>query len=94
MADITTNGTLSRKTFECFVCQKQGFTERVYLAGKDSNGRTIYLEPDGVTAHQHKFKRSGQLNGQAQNGTTKDEIISLLKEIDSKLNRLLAIEGQ
>ncbi|MGH9983844.1 MAG: hypothetical protein ACRD8W_07805 [Nitrososphaeraceae archaeon] len=34
----TTNG-ISKKTFECFVCQKQGFSnERVYLAGNDCNG--------------------------------------------------------
>lgn len=93
----TTNGSISKKTFECFVCQKQGFpNERVYLAGKDENGKTIYISEDGITRHQHKFKESryNSLPKQAQNDTTKDEIIQLLKDIDSKLNRLLVIEGQ
>ena len=88
----TTNGTISKKTFECFVCQKQGFpNERVYLAGKDENGKTIYISEDGVTRHQHKFKESGynSLPKQEQTDTTADTIISLLKNIDQKLDVLV-----
>ena len=89
----TTNGSISKKTFECFVCQKQGFpNERVYLAGKDANGLTIYLEPDGVTAHRHKFKE--RTNPPTTLSTSADTILSKLDEISQKLDRLLAIEGQ
>lgn len=91
------NGT-SKKTYACFICEKNGFPdERVYLAGKDANGKTIYLEPDGVTAHQHKRKETSNTTSSQQQpttlATTADTIISLLKEIDAKLDRLLAIEG-
>ncbi len=92
MSSTTANVTISKKTFECFVCQKQGFNERVYLAGKDSNGKTIYLEPDGVTAHRHKFKE--RTNTPTTLSTSADTIISKLDEINTKLDRLLAIEGQ
>jgi hypothetical protein len=92
-----TSNTLSRRTYDCYVCEKQGFPNVwVHLAGKTADGKTIYLEADGVTAHRHKFKESGRNNSseQAQTDTTADTIISLLREIDGKLNRLLAIEGQ
>jgi hypothetical protein len=91
----TTNGAISKTTFECFVCKKQGFNERVYLADKTPDGKTIYLEPDGVTAHRHKFKDRGgnNLYSQLQTPTTlatsADTIISLLKSIDQKLDTLL-----
>ncbi|MGH9953968.1 MAG: hypothetical protein ACRD5J_20320 [Nitrososphaeraceae archaeon] len=88
----TTNGSISKQTFECFVCKKQGFNERVYLAGKDANGKTIYISEDGVTAHQHKFKE--RINIPTTLSTSADTIISKLDEINAKLDRLLAIEGQ
>ena len=86
---MSTSGTLSKKTFGCFVCQNQGFNERVYLAGKDSNGRTMYLEPDGVTTHRHKFKERTINNTPTTLTTTADTIISLLKNIDQKLDVLV-----
>ncbi|HZD35444.1 MAG TPA: hypothetical protein VE130_09590, partial [Nitrososphaeraceae archaeon] len=93
-SNTTTKGTISKQTFECYVCKKQGFNnERVYLAGKDSNGRTIYLETDGVTAHRHKFKE--RTPGETQPttlATSADTIVSKLDEINSKLDRLLAKE--
>lgn len=86
---------MSRKTYNCYICEKNGYPdERVHLAGKDANGRTIYLEPDGVTAHQHRRKEGSTSSAQPTiTPTTAETIISLLKDIDSKLNRLLAIEG-
>ena len=94
MSNTTTKGTISKQTFECFVCKKQGFTnERVYLAGKDSNGRTIYLETDGVTAHRHKFKERTPETKPTTLATSSDIIIQKLDEINSKLDRLLAIEA-
>lgn len=45
-----------KQTYECFVCKKNGFEERVVLGGKDSNGKTIYFESDGVSPHYHKGK--------------------------------------
>jgi hypothetical protein len=93
---MASNNNISKQTFECFICQKQGFpNERVYLAGKTADGKTIYLAEDGVIAHKHKFREK---TSQAQPPTTlttaADTIISKLDEIIQKLDRLLAIEGQ
>ena len=89
-----TNGT-SKKTYNCFVCEKNGYPdERVYLAGKDENGKTVYISEDGVARHQHKRKGGGAISSSSSKLETSETIIQLLKEIDSKLNRLLAIEGQ
>jgi hypothetical protein len=51
----------------------------------------IYLEEDGITAHQHKFKEASAFlrTEQTQSDTTADTIISLLKNIDQKLDVLL-----
>jgi hypothetical protein len=84
----------SKKTYSCFICEKNEYPdERVYLAGKDENGKTIYISEDGVSAHQHKRKESGTSNTQPTFSNA-DAIISLLRDIDSKLNRLLIIEEQ
>ncbi|MGH9987123.1 MAG: hypothetical protein ACRD8W_24515 [Nitrososphaeraceae archaeon] len=68
------------------------------MAGKDSNGKTIYLEPDRVTAHRHKFKERTSADSAHVQPTTlatsTDTIISKLDKINAKLDRLLAIEGQ
>lgn len=48
----------SKVTYECFVCKKNGFPDtRVFLDGKDENGKTIYKNED-MTAHQHKQKQN------------------------------------
>lgn len=92
---MASNNNISKQTFECLVCKKQGFDERVYLAGKTADGKTIYLEPDGVTAHQHKFKqRTSDVQPPITLATSADTIISKLDVIDRKLDRLLAIKGQ
>jgi hypothetical protein len=57
------------------------------LAGRTTDGKTIYLEPDGVTAHRHKFKERTQ--NPTTLATSADPIISLLKSIDQKLYTLL-----
>jgi hypothetical protein len=85
------NGT-SKKTYSCFICEKNGYPdERVYLAGKDENGKTIYISEDGVTAHQHKRKEGGTFSSSntTTTGGTADTIISLLKNIDQKLDVLV-----
>lgn len=52
---------MSRKTYSCFVCQKNGYDDiQVFLAGKDEQGKTVYLEPDGVTRHIHKQQEQQQ----------------------------------
>lgn len=44
----------SRKSYECFVCKRQGFEDvQVFLDGKDDQGKTIYKNED-MTPHQHK----------------------------------------
>lgn len=55
-----------KKTYRCFVCEKNGFRNvQVVLGGKDKNMRTIYLEPDGRTPHQHKLTQAQQQGGAA-----------------------------
>lgn len=45
---------MSRKPYECFRCRDNGYPDTmVYLAGKDGQGKTVYVEEDG-TPHQHK----------------------------------------
>jgi hypothetical protein len=51
---------MSRKPYECFRCRDNGFPNtQVYLAGKDEQGKTVYVEDDGTT-HQHKMKHEQQ----------------------------------
>jgi hypothetical protein len=50
-----------KRTYKCFVCEKNGFENiQVVLGGKDSNLRTIYLEPDGHTPHEHRTSKQSQ----------------------------------
>lgn len=56
----------SRKPYECFRCRDNGFPNTmVYLAGKDEQGKTIYIEEDG-TAHRHKTINSQQSSSSSQ----------------------------
>lgn len=108
MSNTTTttnpNHKISSKTFECFVCQKNGFQERVYLAGKDANNKTIYIEPDGVTLHQHKTKQQTvakmpdnelvtttmtPIVEPTKEHSKEDFIIALLLEIRTKIDKLI-----
>ena len=48
---------MSRKPYECFRCRDNGFSNtQVYLAGKNEQGKTVYVEEDGAP-HQHKTNK-------------------------------------
>jgi hypothetical protein len=47
----------NKRQYECFVCKKNNFPgTMVLLGGRDSAGKTIYIETDGSTAHTHKHE--------------------------------------
>jgi hypothetical protein len=47
----------SRKSYPCFACRDSGFDNvMVLLDGKDSEGKTKYLNEDG-TRHTHKVQQ-------------------------------------
>ena len=67
----------------------------VYLAGKDEQGKTIYIEEDGMT-HQHKYKgkEQGQPSMQSTTSaatTTLTTDSTALKIINAKLDRIINI---
>ena len=57
----------------------------VYLAGKDEQGKTVYIEENGTT-HQHKTKQQQQ----AQGSTTVVSESTQLKIVNAKLDRVIA----
>lgn len=60
----------NKKTFPCFACEKRGFKDvQVILGGKDEYGKTIYIEPDGITPHHHKGTSPSSTTQQQQRGT-------------------------
>lgn len=82
----------SRNTYECYVCKKNGFPEtRVYLDGKDANGKTIYKNED-FSPHQHKqAKQEQQTQPQPKASTTIVTEPTSLKIINAKLDRIIAL---
>lgn len=51
---------MSRKPYECFRCRDNGFPGvQVYLAGKDNQNKTVYVEENGHK-HIHKTKEQQQ----------------------------------
>lgn len=62
----------------------------VYLAGKDANNKTIYLEEDG-SPHVHKTKEEQKQQHQEtlSSSPTVEHIHNLLASMDGKLDRLL-----
>ena len=84
-----------KRKFFCFVCQKNGFDDvEVKLGGKDANLRTIYLEPDGKTPHQHKEKSKQQQS--AESAISKEEFVLLkadINEIKEMLKRYQTYYG-
>jgi hypothetical protein len=86
----------SKQTYECFVCKKNGFPEtRVYLDGKDANGKTIYKNED-LSPHQHK-QQAKQLEQQPQ-ASKSTTIVTQATQNDmiiKKLDRIIsALESQ
>ena len=83
----------SRKPYECFKCRDFGFPNTmVFLAGKDDQGKTVYIEEDG-TAHQHKIKRQGQTQPtqQQQGSTTAVTEPTATKILNAKLDRIISL---
>jgi hypothetical protein len=79
---------MSRKPYECFRCRDNGFPNtQVYLAGKDEQGKTVYIEEDG-TAHQHKIKQEQQ---QSPGSTTLVTEPTVMKIINAKLDRIISL---
>ena len=78
----------SRKPYECFKCRDHGFPNTmVYLAGKDEQGKTIYIKEDG-TAHRHKTIDQGQTASANAVLTTENTAIKI---INAKLDRIIDI---
>lgn len=87
-------GMASPRTYECFVCKRQGVDGvQVYLDGKDAEGRTKYLNED-MTTHAHQGSGAAAAATTQQPMTNKQvskgEIVPLLRIINAKLDRLLA----
>jgi hypothetical protein len=64
---------------------------QVYLDGKDSEGRTKYLNED-MTTHAHQGTGPAATTTQQlmmNKQVSKEEIVTLLRIINSKLDRLL-----
>ena len=77
----------SRKPYECFKCRDNGLPNTmVYLAGKDDQGKTVYIEEDG-TAHQHKIKQQRQ----TQPTTTVVTEPTATKILNAKLDRITSL---
>jgi hypothetical protein len=97
----------SRKTYECFVCKRQGFDNvQVYLDGKDAEGKTKYLNED-MTVHTHQDSSATTQATQPQpqahaaasttivtQTTKEDRMIAMLNGITIKIDRLSAILEQ
>jgi hypothetical protein len=79
----------SRKPYECFKCRDNGFPETmVYLAGKDDQGKTVYIEEDG-TGHVHKTQT--QTKSSSNGSTTVVSESTQLKIINAKLDRVISL---
>jgi hypothetical protein len=94
----------SRKTYECFVCKRQGFDNiQVYLDGKDAEGKTKYLNED-MNVHTHQGSNATTTQSQPQpqaaasttivtqaQATEEDRILNMLNGLTIKLDRVLAL---
>lgn len=89
----------SKEKYECFRCLDNGFPNTmVYLAGKDKQGKTIYVEMDG-TGHTHKTSqqpkspqmRSQQQHQQQQLSPDPPSPMPLLRLMDAKMDRIIAL---
>ena len=82
----------SRKPYEFYVCQRNGFNGvMVYLAGKDENNKTVYLEEDG-TPHLHKTNKQGSSTVVTTNSTlSTGPTTTSLKIINAKLDRIITL---
>lgn len=87
----------SRKPYECFKCRDNGFPNTmVYLAGKDEQGKTVYIEDDG-TGHQHKVKQQQQKQLLQQQQQTQGSATVVTTEptsvkiINAKLDRIISL---
>jgi hypothetical protein len=65
----------SRWMYECYVCKRVGIEGvKVYLDGKDSEGRTKYLNTD-MTPHTHQ-SIAAKDHQQSPQKQSKEEVIS------------------
>jgi hypothetical protein len=83
----------SRRTYSCYVCQRNGLDIQVFLDGKDEYGKTKYLESDGVTKHFHKTSKG---NGEEESTTTvvttaAEPTPMMMKIINAKLDRIITL---
>jgi hypothetical protein len=89
-------GMASPRTYECFVCKRNGIDGvQLYLNGKDAEGRTKYLNEE-MTIHFHQGSGAApsptQLPANSKQ-VSKEEIVPLLRIINTKLDRLLSKTG-
>lgn len=81
----------SKSKYECYRCIDNGWPgTMVYLAGKDDQGKTLYVEDDG-TAHQHKQKQGQQQESQTSTTEGANNPMPLLRMIDAKLERVITL---
>ena len=90
--------TPSEKTFQCFTCRDRGFPEvLIRLAGKDEKGKTVQVELDGETPHEHKG--SGKGTGQktistvqtAANDAAIKDLQASLDYMNRKMDHIISI---
>jgi hypothetical protein len=75
--------------FQNVTCKKAGFPNvRVYLDGKTEDGKTIYKNEDS-TPHQHKTRQQQPQQPQASSTIVTEP--TLLKNINTKLDKIIAL---
>jgi hypothetical protein len=83
----------SKQTYECYVCKRNGFTDvRVYLDGKDENGKTVYKNED-MSPHSHKqlSPQPKQEQQQSKQPTELTEILDKLQGLEAQIAHLTKV---
>jgi hypothetical protein len=79
----------SPRTYECLVCKRNGIDDvLVYLNGKDTEGRTRYLNED-MSTHTHQGTSTSTQQLMTTKQPSNEQIVPLLRIINTKLDRLL-----
>ncbi len=78
----------SKQTYPCFQCEKNGFPDvRVYLDGKDANGKTIYKNED-LSPHTHKQGQYQQQTVVQQSQTPVQQASTIISDLQLQMKLL------
>lgn len=95
----------TRQSYPCFSCRKAGHEVQVLLDGKDSEGRTKYLNTDG-TKHTHvdvnqvsavssaNVQKNVPLSQQEEHQQSSTTVVTeptSIKIINAKLDRIISL---